>query len=461
MAVDWIMSELTSYGYTPTTKDFTWTATPTVNGLINIGDKHYTYYGPAWAATTVYKYDSKTALAIHGAVSVNWANSANAFVLPDGDYTGKAVFVILNGTAMPSAANAYNAALVIQNAGAAAVMFQTFPMAANGNTTYSRLANTTTGTNITIPVGTTLNYETTGMLSSLGAATEVSLNLYSNNVGVNVIATLPAATPTEKTVYITSHHDTTGSGPGLNDNGSGVIMMLEMARAWKNVKFDCNLVFVFFDAEESGLRGAYAFCADMTAAQRANFVADYNMDMVATSQANCQYMFMNISDSRISSSAVNADDPNRIAAAKEYGIYNTTMKAASKLGALDFIHFVYDTTTDHYAFVRYGNGGYGNDRNMMNSVEYDWRSNRQGSGFETLYHKAGDNYALNYSSARCKTQGDIISLAIYYAAGGHVATGTFGAPWATIAPSALLQAPVFDEFVEEEPVEFFVEEIIE
>jgi aminopeptidase YwaD len=386
-------------------------------------------------------------------MSVNWANSGQAFVLPPGDYANKAVFVATNSSA-PSAANAYNAALALQNAGAAAVMFQTLPMAANGNTTYSRLANTTSGTAITIPVGSTLHYETSGMLSSLSATTEVKLQLYSSNVGVNVIAKLPAAIPTEKTVYITSHHDTTLSGPGMTDNGSGVIMTLEMARAFKNVPFDYNLVFVIFDAEESGLRGAYDFCARMTAAEKANFVANYNMDMIATSQANCQWMFMNISDTRISSSAINADNPNTVAVAKEYEIYNTTMKAASKMGFVDNVLFVYDTTTDHYAFVRYGNGSLGSDRNMMNAVEYDWRSNRQGSGFETLYHRAGDTYELNYSTARMKTQADIISLAVFYGAKGHMpAAGVAPVPW---APALLQPLQAFlpeSEFVEETVLE--------
>ena len=427
MTVDWLMSEFKSYGYEPYTQEFTWTQTPTINGLIWINGKHYIYYGPTWAANTVYQYDSRDELNIKGAAVVNWANSGSAFTLPEGDYAGKAVFVVLNSS-FPSAANAYNAALALQNAGAAAVMFQTLPMASTGNTTYSRLANTTSGAALTIPVGTTLNYETAGMLTSLNSDTVAKMTLYSSNVGVNVIAKLPSATGSDKTVYITSHHDTTSSGPGMNDNGSGTIMTLEMARAFKNWKFDCNLVFVIFDAEESGLRGAYAYCAEMSQEERANFVANYNMDMIATSQENCEWMFMNISDSRLNTmqgqipSGNNnalADNPAAVAVAQEYGIYNTTMLAAKKMG-FENILFCYDTTTDHWAFVRYGNGNYDSHVNMMNAVEYDWRSNRRGTGFETLYHRAGDTFELNFSMERCKTQADIISLAIYYGARGDI-----------------------------------------
>jgi hypothetical protein len=355
---------------------------------------------------------------------------------------------------MPSAANAYDVALTLQTAGAAAVIFQTPAYRVNptngaiGDTTYARIANTTSGTDITIPVGFTLHHETNGILAALNAETELSLFMRQNNVYKNVVLELPAAAPTAKTVYITSHHDTTTSGPGLNDNGSGVIMMLEMARAWKNMKFDSNIVFVFCDAEEGGMRGSGYFCTGLTEQQKADFVANYNMDMIATSQANCEFMFMNISDTRLNTmqSAIPsgtypnvalADNPAAVAVAKEYGIYNTTMKAAGKMGATDFIHICYDTTTDHILFVRNG---------MPNAVEYDWRANRRGSGFETLYHKAGDNFAQNFSMERCQIQGDIISLAILYAAGGYVPAGAVGAPWIkALSPDFEEEADVFVE----------------
>jgi Zn-dependent M28 family amino/carboxypeptidase len=420
MCVDWLLDELESYGYEPYVQQFTAAGNPTIDGMIWIGSQHYAYYGPTYAASTVYQYDSSAYVDIKGAAVVNWANSGNAFILPAGDYAGKAVFVVTNG-AFPNAANAYNAALDLQNAGAAAVMFQTLPMAANGNTTYSRLGNTTSGTAITIPVGSTLHYETSDILSALNGSTEVTLTLNSEKEVKNVIAKLPSATGSNKTIYITSHHDTTSSGPGLNDNGSGVIMSLEMARAWKKWAFEYNLVFVFFDSEESGsMRGSSNFCSGLTASERADFVANYNMDMIATSQANCIWMFMNITDSRLNTmqnaipSGANptvalADNPAAVAVAKEYEIYNTTMKAAAKTGFTDSVLFCYDNTTDHYRFVLNG---------MPNAVEYDWRSNRRGSGFETLYHRAGDTYALNFSLPKCKTQADIISLAIYDAAKG-------------------------------------------
>ena len=243
MAADWIMDEFESYGYEPYIQEFTLSTSATINGLIWIDGKHYTYYGPTRALDTVYKYDDRASLVINGAAALNWPNANSALVVPDGaGYSGKAVFVTIGGTSAATASNYYNAALALQNAGAAAVIFQLFPAATNGNTSYTRIGNTATGTALTIPVGTTLNYETAGIISSLNEDTEILLNLYSNNVGKNIIAALPSESGSNKTVYVTSHFDTTGSGPGMNDNAVGVAMTLEMARAFKDWEFDYNLV---------------------------------------------------------------------------------------------------------------------------------------------------------------------------------------------------------------------------
>ncbi|MCL2739262.1 MAG: M28 family metallopeptidase [Bacteroidales bacterium] len=452
MAADWLMSELASYGYNPYIQEFDFTLSqnaqtgwakntmaPTKNGLIWIDGKHYAYYGVSWSAETVYRYDQREELEITGAVVVVWQEQSQAFVLPHGDYRDKAVFVTM-GTVntdaaraiMPAAAHIYELSLTLQNAGAAAVFFQTPPPRNNpvngavGDTSYGRLANTTDGTAITIPVGTTLYHETVGILPLLDEEAKISLNLYTNNVGKNVIAALPSATDSKKSVYVTAHYDTTGSGPGMNDNGSGTVMLLEMARAFKGWDFGYNIVFFFCDYEEGGLRGAYAFCAEMTEEERENFVANYNMDMISTSQKDCVHFFLNISDIELRPYAtpLTVDQrlihvPEAVEIAKRYDVFNHSYLAGQKVGFdMEFFNICYDTTTDHYAFVRFGNGYYANHTNMMNAVEYDWRQNEKGTGFETLYHKVGDTYANNFNKERLKMAGNLISLAIYISAKG-------------------------------------------
>jgi len=423
IAAEFIIEELESLGYEPYIQDFT-ISSSYLNGCLEVGGKKFMYFGPTYAATSVYRFRNDT-VNITGVAVLNWTTTTQALSIPAGtNFGGKAVFVTT--ASAPSATNYYNACVTLQNAGAGAVIFEWFPPASNGNTQYSRIGNTTSGTAINIPVGTTLYHETHAMLASLGDSTAATLSMALRNDGKNVIASLPSATGSQKTVYVTAHYDTQLSTPGMNDNASGVMMALEMARAFKSVSFEYNIVFVFFDTEEQGLLGAYAFCRDMTNTERSNFVANYNMDMICTSQADCIHFFLNISDTTLrtleaplSSTQRLIDVPQAVEIAKQYDVFNHSYLAAQKTGFdMSKFNICYDTTTDHYAFVVEATRSGNNFPNMRNAVEYDWRRNEKGTSFETLYHRVGDTYEINFSRERLEISGDLIALAVYYSALG-------------------------------------------
>ena len=424
IAAEFIIDKLESYGYEPYIQGFT-TGSTYLNGCLEVGGIKYVYDGPTYATTSVYRFTNNK-VTITGATVLNWTTTTQALPVPAGsDFGGKAVFVTT--AAAPSAANYYNACVALQNAGAGAVIFEWFPPAANGNTSYSRIGNTTSGTAITIPVGNTLYHETHAMLSSLGDGSAVTLTMEARNDGKNVIASLPSSTGTLKTVYVTAHYDSQLSTPGMNDNASGVMMTLEMARAFKKLSFEYNIVFILFDAEEQGLLGAYAFCRNMTNEERANFVANYNMDMICTSQEDCIHFFLNISDTALrtyetplASNQRLIDVPQAVEIAKQYDIFNHSYLAAQKTGFdMSKFNICLDTTTDHYAFVVEATRAGNNYPNMRNAVEYDWRRNEKGTSFETLYHRVGDTYEINFSRERLEKSGNLIALAIYYSALGN------------------------------------------
>ena len=76
----------------------------------------------------------------------------------------------------------------------------------------------------------------------------------------NVIAELPGSDPEAKAVLLMAHYDCVGSGEGAGDDGSGVASLLEIARALKaGPQPRRSVIFLFSDAEESGLLGADAF----------------------------------------------------------------------------------------------------------------------------------------------------------------------------------------------------------
>src|SRR5829696_511570 len=83
----------------------------------------------------------------------------------------------------------------------------------------------------------------------------------SQNIGAvaNVIATKPGTAPTG-TVMLTAHYDTVVGSPGAADDGIGVGVLLETARALSTTDAPRNSVMILLtDAEEVGLLGAEAF----------------------------------------------------------------------------------------------------------------------------------------------------------------------------------------------------------
>ena len=393
MAADFIMEELESYGYAPYIHSFT-VSSSYLNGYLDIDGRKYAYYGPGYAADTVYSFKNAT-VDLTGVAVINWPSMATALTVPPGtDFEGKAVFVTHYG--LSNNANYYNTCVALQNAGAGAVIFEREPPYNLNGFSIPRIGNTTSGTEITIPVGLTLYHETHAMLGGTDENTAVTVTMETRNDGKNVVAVLPSASGSQKTVYVTAHYDTVVTTPGMNDNASGTMMALEMARAFKNHEFEYNIVFVLFDAEEQGLIGSKAFCSGMTSVERANFVANYNMDMIATSAQNCSYIYLSFSDSTATSPA----------AAQKYDAFNHFYLAAQKTG-FDMNRFGISpaTNSDHHSFYQ---------NTMKNAVMPTWRTSS--FSYEGQYHTSSDSYESNFSRPKLEIMGNIIALAVYYSA---------------------------------------------
>jgi Zn-dependent M28 family amino/carboxypeptidase len=98
----------------------------------------------------------------------------------------------------------------------------------------------------------------------------------------NLIADLPGRSG--GVVLLGAHLDSVASGAGINDNGSGVALVLEVARQARRlgVRPVRRLRFAFWGAEELGLLGSTAYVESRTARQRQQLRAVLNFDMVAS-----------------------------------------------------------------------------------------------------------------------------------------------------------------------------------
>ena len=98
----------------------------------------------------------------------------------------------------------------------------------------------------------------------------------------NVIADLPGRK--SGVVLLGAHLDSVASGPGINDNGSGSALVLEVARQARRLHLRPRhgLRFAFWGGEELGLLGSTSYVQSLSAKQRRGILDVLNFDMVGS-----------------------------------------------------------------------------------------------------------------------------------------------------------------------------------
>jgi Zn-dependent M28 family amino/carboxypeptidase len=99
----------------------------------------------------------------------------------------------------------------------------------------------------------------------------------------NVIADSPFGDPA-RTVVVSAHNDSVLEGPGINDDGSGTAMDIELARRLgKAGRVPRNHVrFLWVGAEELGLLGSQFYVDSLSGEEKAQIIAMLDFDMVAS-----------------------------------------------------------------------------------------------------------------------------------------------------------------------------------
>lgn len=97
----------------------------------------------------------------------------------------------------------------------------------------------------------------------------------------SVIAELRGSDP-ERLIIVGAHLDSTMDGPGLNDNGSGIAALLELAKAAVGSHPLATIRFAFWAAEEPGLRGSARYVERLSPKERKRIVAYLNADMLGS-----------------------------------------------------------------------------------------------------------------------------------------------------------------------------------
>ena len=120
----------------------------------------------------------------------------------------------------------------------------------------------------------------TSRYQSLGYS-DIVLQPFSYSAGTsnNIIITKTGTVYPNTYLIIDAHYDTI-NGPGTNDNGSGTVLIMELARLLKDIDTEYSIKFIHFSGEEDGLVGSNYYVNTTVIPQNLDIRLVFNIDEV-------------------------------------------------------------------------------------------------------------------------------------------------------------------------------------
>jgi Zn-dependent M28 family amino/carboxypeptidase len=157
-----------------------------------------------------------------------------------------------------------------------------------GNPGREELFIGTLGDPVAIPVVGLSFADAAALYAQLQAGEEVEVRVFTETENEvrptsNVLADSPTG-DAERVVVVGAHLDSVTAGPGINDNGSGVSTILEIAEEMSElgIRNRQKLRFAFWGAEEANLVGSTHYVQTLSDNELGNIVANLNFDMLGS-----------------------------------------------------------------------------------------------------------------------------------------------------------------------------------
>ncbi|KAF1842536.1 Zn-dependent exopeptidase [Cucurbitaria berberidis CBS 394.84] len=215
---------------------------------------------------------------------------------------------------------------------------------------------------------------TAGVKITVDLSTEVKL--YET---LNVIAETKAGDH-NNVIHVSGHSDSVYAGPGINDNGSGTISILEIALQLTNFTVNNAVRFSWWAAEEAGLLGAEYYVSKLSQAEKNKIRLMLDFDMMAS--PNFAYQIYDGDGS-----AYNLTGPAGSAEAEhEFASYFDSI-------GLNHTEIEFDGRSDYGPFLEAGiaaGGIAGGAEGIKTEEEAEQFGGAAGVPYDVNYHEDGD-----------------------------------------------------------------------
>ncbi|EGV60244.1 Aminopeptidase Y [Yamadazyma tenuis] len=181
----------------------------------------------------------------------------------------------------------------------------------------------------------------------------------------------------DNVVSLGAHSDSVTEGPGINDDGSGTISLLEVAKALTNFKIKNAVRFAWWAAEEEGLLGSTYYAESLSPEENAKLRLFMDYDMMAS--PNFEYQIYDAND---------VDHPNGSGHLKD--LYIDFYKSKG----LNYTFVPFDGRSDYVGFIDAGipAGGIATGAEGVKTPEGQEKfGGTVGEWFDPCYHQLCDN----------------------------------------------------------------------
>jgi Zn-dependent M28 family amino/carboxypeptidase len=285
-------------------------------------------------------------------------------------------------------------------------------------------------------------------LSQPGSQASITLAAPQNITQYNVIAESKDGDP-NNVVMAGAHLDSVQRGPGINDNGSGSAVLLEVAEQMAKVKPRNMVRFAWWGAEEAGLVGSTAYVNGLSQAERDRIALYLNFDMVGS--PNHVFFIYDGDDSDVIGAG-----PGPAGSAE----IEKTFEAFFNMRGVPFKGTDFSGRSDYGPFIANGipSGGLFTGAEGVKTVEEAaiW-GGTAGQQYDPCYHLACDTFANNNDQALDVNSDAIAFSILQYAmstADINAAKGKGNFPVVsgstTPAPSSSIQSGLHDHEAETE-----------